>query len=79
MKLFTLFSACSGYRLYQNLNLETGEMDYEMESKQDEFNRVFKKENRLYVFASIHNLIFNLNLYIQCTASKCHPQNVTIS
>ena len=49
MKLFALFSACNAYRLYQNINLETGQNDWEMETRQEEFNRVFKNQSRSYV------------------------------
>jgi hypothetical protein len=43
MKLFLLFATCSGYRLYQNVNLETGETDVQAESLNDEFHRIVKR------------------------------------
>ena len=46
MKLFSLFAVCSGYRLYQNINMRTGETEFEQESRLEEFNRVFKKQSR---------------------------------
>ena len=48
MKVFAFFSACNAYRLYQNVNLETGQNDWEMETRQEEFNRVFKSQSRSY-------------------------------
>jgi hypothetical protein len=40
MKLSCLFSLCSGYTVYQNVNVETGNVEFKMEPAVQEFERL---------------------------------------